>query len=213
MQRADFSCLAERLKSVSVMKFDTMRCRNRDDSVTPEARQNAAHGLDRQSEVIGDVTARHRQIEHTRCILPFRDLQEKARDALGSGHPPEHQHARMCVSKLAERSVVQATYQQGVLVDQPIGGALGISRDGDIPDGFRRSDPDAGSREAEAVAGETEFGDMTAAIGQQFADPHPRPPARVLDEFDVSGCSKLLSSPPARCAYMRLSFPWGSQGP
>ena len=78
----------------------------------------------------------------------------------------------MCVSKLAERSVVQATYQQGVLVDQPISGALGISRDGDIPDGFRRSDPDAGSREAEAVAGETEFGDMTAAIGQQFADPH-----------------------------------------
>src|SRR5438067_1831774 len=62
MQRADFSCLAERLKSVSVMKFDTMRCWNRDDSVTPEARQNAAHGLDCQSEVIGDVAARHRQI-------------------------------------------------------------------------------------------------------------------------------------------------------
>src|SRR5205814_485545 len=167
MQRADFSCLAERLKSVSVIKFDTMRCRNRDDSVTPEARQNAAHGLDCQSEVIGDVAARHRQIEHTRCILPFRDLQEEARDALGSGHPPEHQHARMCVSKLAERSIVQATYQQGVLVDQPIGSK---------------------------------------------AKNTSRPPARVLGELDVSGCSKLLSSPPARCAYMRSSIPLGIAG-
>jgi len=69
------------------------------------------------------------------------------------------------MDELAKRPVVQTTHKPRILVYQSIGCTLRVAHDDDRTNRFRRSDPDAGSRQTETIAGKAEFGDMAAAIG------------------------------------------------
>ena len=76
------------------------------------------------------------------------------------------------MGEIAQRHVAQAAGQSRVLVDQSLGGPARIAHDNDIADGFRRKDPVGDVTEAKTIAGEAEFGDMAASVGQELADPH-----------------------------------------
>jgi hypothetical protein len=62
------SGLAHRLERGSIEKLDAMRVGKRDCPLAFERRQSSADRFDRQSEIVCNIVARHRQIENSRPI-------------------------------------------------------------------------------------------------------------------------------------------------
>src|ERR1700687_2894395 len=107
------SRLADRGQRRAVAQFDAVRRWNADRAVTFEPRHDAAHGLDRQTEVVGDIIARHRQVDRAGRLAPLEHIEQKCRDPLGRAHPPQHKHPDLRVGEVAQGHIAQAAPDPG----------------------------------------------------------------------------------------------------
>src|SRR5215472_12321808 len=103
--------IADCFKSSTIAKQNAIRSRLRAryNTVAPKFRQLAANGLDREAEIIGNVRARHWQVNRVTRMTSIGDFDQKTSNSLRGGHAAEQHHAMLHSSKLMERSIVQIT--------------------------------------------------------------------------------------------------------
>ena len=95
------SGLAYRLESVAVEQLDPVRIRNGYDRAALERRQGSTHRLDRQTEIIRNVIARHRQVESLCPVAPLEHLEKEGGHPLGCGHAAQQQRASVRIGQIA----------------------------------------------------------------------------------------------------------------
>jgi hypothetical protein len=84
-----------------------MRAWNGDDALALKRRQGPAYRLDRQTQIIRYVIARHRQIESLCPVAPLKHLDEESRDPLGCGHAAQQHCAPVCIGQIAQHCIPQ----------------------------------------------------------------------------------------------------------
>src|SRR5687767_1642577 len=99
-----------------VFQLDVFLVR-RYETVALQAREDAAHRLQREPEVAADVLARHAQAEVRRgiaeALVAARKAQEKRRDALFGVHRPHEQQQAVVARDVAAQDAQQLRLELG----------------------------------------------------------------------------------------------------
>ncbi|HEY1259231.1 MAG TPA: hypothetical protein VGF34_08270 [Stellaceae bacterium] len=185
------------LERIAVEERNLMRIGEGDQTAALQVRQDAAYGLDRQTEVIGNIAPRHRQPNLSAGILAIGHFDQERRHPLAGRHAAEAEQMVVRCQQIPQHDFAQMPRDFRIVPDQPFGRSAREAQDRDVVDRFGREAALPEILEAERIAGEAELGDVPPSIGQEFADAdgtanYPVPtPGRLAFAINLLGRREL----------------------